>query len=578
MGDEGLTTMITGRISQGERSKLTARELLITAGSVRSSSSSKNQQSDNSTPPADDEEKLLLKAADLSLGHNGSEPNFNRRLRQLANGDFVVSHSAVVGDIIYTRNSKFSCDLDQSTETVSSTLHPHPEEASIIKESLVTSGEDDNPVTIEARGGGGIGEWVDLGASFVAHARLAMLYHSRCVQRVIANDPSENDDCSHHNGTSSSSGRSNSESDVSSSSEMKVNRDYQLSEEAAAVAMKVYGIVFCSKALGEEDITDENEADVVSEEGGREGELGRSKAAKRSNMSMLYIVLKRQLFNKLSDTEDSNSGGDDSCGYTHSTAHGSDQSGPTGRGHEGSTEGHRLCYSKEYMKEVRRSMHLADLLPKQRGGRGRKKASFTEGFNRIEKIVNNHRVHFENDTDTGTGGGALNLDLTGHKSCDGSDLPVHANVQATASAADGAGGYVSSSSSTCTEKCDGTAGNCGDDDNESCSEEEKEEGIDHDHDHDHEQSALRSDGSPLGCTDESSSISSSSSGSKSIGIGGSVAISIGRGDRGCVNSSGGNRVPGLVPAPLPLKGNKKDRRNALRLEKFGAPKTPLPAL
>jgi hypothetical protein len=576
MGDEGLTTMITDRISKGERSKLTARELIITAGSVRSSSSSKNQQSDNCTPPADDEEKLLLKAADLSLGHNGSEPNFNRSLRQLANGDFVVSHSAVVGDIIYTRNSKFSCsDLDQSTENISSTLHPHPEEVPFIQESLVTSGEDDNPDTIEARRGGGIGEWVDLGASFVAHARLSMLYHSRCVQRVIANDAAANDDCSHHNGTSSSSGRSNSESDVSSSSEMKVNRDYQLAEEAAAVAMKVYGIVFCSKALEEEDITDENEADEVSEEGGREGELGRSKAAKRSNLSMLYIVLKRQLFNKLSDTEESNSGGDDSCGYTHSTAHSSDQSGPMGRGHEGSTEGHRLCYSKEYMKEVRRSMQLADLLPKQRGGRGRKKASFTEGFNRIEKIVNNHRVHFENDTDTGTGGSALDLDLTGHKSSDGSDLPVHANMQATASAADGSGGHVSSSRSTglCTEKCDGTAGDCSDDDgNESCSEgaKEKEEGSDRDYN----PSALRSDGSPMGHTDESSSVSSSNS----IGIGGSVGMSIGRGDRGSVSSSSGNRVPGPVSAPLPLKGNKKDRRNALRLEKFGAPKAPLPAL
>jgi hypothetical protein len=588
MGDEGFTTMITEGTAKEERSQLTARELLTIAGAVRSTSSSKNQQSDNSTPAADDEEKLLLNAADLSLGHNGSEPSLRRRLNQLSNGDFIVGRSAVVGDIIYTRNKFSSSDLDQSIHSDSSTLCSHPENISIIQSSKFASEKDDNPATIEAPRG--VGEWVDLGASFVAHARLAMLYHSRCVQKVAANDAAASNDNSHHNGTSSCSGRSNSEIDISSSNEMKVIGDIQLAEAAAAVAMKVYRIVFCSKALEEEDMYDENEADVVSEEGGREGAPWRPKAAKISDLKTLYTVLKRKLFNKLCDAEDSNSNGDDSCGYTHGTAHKSEQSSPTDRGHIGRSEGQRLRYSKEFMKDVRRSMQVADLLPKQRGGKGKKKASFTEGFNRIEEIVNTHRVHFDTDIDTGSGGRAL--PLAGQNSIDGSDASELANMRTTASTGSGAGdgaakvsGHVSTSSSSggstglCSEECDGTAGDCSDDDgNESCSEEERENGKKEGRHRNHDQSAVGRDGTPPGRTGESNSNNNSTSSSKSIDIGGSIGVGIGLGDRGRVGSSGTDRVAGSGFAALPLKGNKKDRRNALRLQKFGAPKAPLPAL
>ena len=604
---EGCSTIITDGIPNRERSRLTARELLAMAGAIRSSSSSKNQPSDNSsTSAADDEENLLLNAADLSLGHNGSELKLTRGIKQPAHSGSIVGHSEVIGDIIYTRNSKFSSsNLDLPVKIDYSTLRSHSGAESIIQSSMDRSVKGDNPNTIEASRGGGVGEWVDLGASFVAHARLAMLYHSRWVQKVSANGAASNNDSNLHSGSSSSSGQSNSESDVSSSNRIDVNEYYQLAEEAAAVAMKVYRLVFCCKLLVEEDIFTESDAEVVNEEGGREGALIRSEDAKRSDLKMLYIVLKQRLFDKLCDTEGSNSSGVGSCDCTDDRVHSSEQSSPMSR----------LCYSKEYMKDVRRSMQVADLLPKQRGGRGKKKAGFTEGFNRIERIVNNHRVHFDTDTvtDTGTGGGVL----AGHKSNGSSDHSVCTITQVNATDAgtgdaDGASDIISSGSNSNSssssnsstyfnptglydEHCDPEGGkhrpcigytgfnrnsSCVGDDSgddgsdESRNEEEKEEGRRHDDVYCHGQSAVRRESPSLSRTDESSSTGIGTnvgiSGTKSIGIGGSTGI----GDRGWV--CGTDKVKG--PGAAPLKGNKKDRRNAMRLEKFGAPKAPLPVL
>lgn len=252
--------------------KLTAREFLTRAEVIRSSSIKARSSEQIALSVDENEEKLLLSAASLSLGSASTDPNLvlndcmMGNLKHLEHGDYFVSHSAAVsGDISYTRNSRFISTVPVSSVPSS----PGKQFAARPSYSLeIAGGENINrgeslikPLIIDPEIAAAAEE-VDLGASFVAHARLAMLYYKRSVEakNVPQKVPESNSTGSSDlDGTDNSGSKQNNdaEGDNSKNKKNSINinimsnktdlqkTDLQHAEAAAAVAMKIYRIVFC---------------------------------------------------------------------------------------------------------------------------------------------------------------------------------------------------------------------------------------------------------------------------------------------------------------------------------------------